>query len=208
MSIYMKVSVVALSISLLALPTMAKAETHQRDSWYIGFGIGGGTDASYKYKGKEYSFDDEFKGYSEKSGILALNFKVGATLTPKTLLGFDWTAVREEGKINVFGNTVTSSLQINNYFLMLTHFPWNEGFFLRGGGGLSNIVGEVKSGSLTWSDTASGSGLLGGVGYAFWLGKSFNLTVNLDHSRQFYPSSTTRPESSQFTTLSLGFDWY
>jgi hypothetical protein len=48
------------------------------------------------------------------------------------------------------------------------------------------------------SDTANGFGLLGGLGYAFWLGKSFNLTLNIDHSRQFYSIGSDH-DNSQFT---------
>lgn len=91
---------------------------------------------------------------------------------------------------------------------MLTHFPYEEGFFIRAGGGLSSILYQIDASWSNSSDTVGGYGVLGGLGYAFWLGKSFNLTVNLDHSRQFYPSSTTKPENSQFTILYLGFDWY
>jgi hypothetical protein len=52
-------------------------------------------------------------------------------------------------------------------------------------------------------------GVLAGVGYTFWIGKSFNLTINFDHSRQFYASGDVNyPSNSQFTALHLGFDWY
>lgn len=190
-------------ITLMVVPSVGFAETHQRDTWYIGFGLGGGAGASYKLNGKDITFDDWLRGL-DKSPKVSFNFKVGATISPKTLLGFDATAISQEGTI---GST-TSHIQINNYFLMLTHFPFDEGLFLRGGGGFSNILYDNKGGANNGSDVTKGYGVLGGIGYAFWLGKSFNFTLNADHSRQFYPTSTVRPESSQFTSIYLGFDWY
>ncbi len=62
-------------------------------------------------------------------------------------------------------------------------------------------------GAFSASDSTGGFGILGGIGYAFWLGKSFNLTLNIDHSRQFY-SGGSDPDNSQFTIFYLGFDWY
>jgi hypothetical protein len=67
-------------------------------------------------------------------------------------------------------------------------------------------VVETPSGEV--SDDANGFGVLGGFGYAFWLGKSFNLTLNLDQSFQWYSNDPGEPDKSQFTALYVGFDWY
>lgn len=191
---------IVLTITLLTIPLQVLAETNTRSSWYIGFGLGGGLDARYTVDGEEITFDDWFEGADEKNSKIALNFKVGATLSPKTLLGFDGTAVGQTGRHA--GEDL--QLQINNYFLMLPHFPMEEGFFIRVGGGLSNIMNKVGGDT----DVVHGYGLLGGVGYAFWLGKSFNLTLNLDHSRQYYSEGSGEPDKSQFTIAYVGFDWY
>jgi len=190
--------ILILTIVFFAFQGNGLAETHQRDNWYIGFGLGGAFDASYEDAGQEITFDDWLSG-SDKDPKISLNFKVGGTLSPKTLLGFDITAASQTGSLP----GVDAHIQINNYFLMLTHFPKEEDFFIRAGGGLSALTAEVN----TLSDTASGFGLLGGLGYAFWLGESFNLTLNIDHSRQFY-SGGTDPDNSQFTIFYVGFDWY
>lgn len=197
---HIKLFCLILTLLQFVFPLNGSAESHKRDSWYIGFGIGGGIDASYTLNGKDITFDDWIKGAEEKNPEIAINFKVGSTLSPKTLIGFDVTAVGQTGKLD--GEDV--QIQINNYFLMLTHFPLEEGFFIRGGGGFSNIMFITPIGN----EVVSGYGILGGVGYAFWLGKSFNLTLNLDHSRQFYSTGTNEPDKSQFTIGYIGFDWY
>jgi hypothetical protein len=131
-----------------------------------------------------------------------LNFKVGKTLNSKTLIGFDLTAVSQTGSLG----GIDGHIQINNYFFMFTHFPKEEGFFIRAGGGLSNLMFEID-GAFSASDSTGGFGILGGIGYAFWLGKRFNLTLNIDHYRQFYEGGND-PDNSQFTSFYVGFDWY
>lgn len=188
----------------LTLPAVVSAQPrHQRDSWYIGFGLGGGLAAQWEVDGQTVSFDDWLDGL-EKDPKISLNFKVGGTLSPKTLLGFDITAVAQTGS----AGGLDAHTQINNYFLLMTHFPADEGFFVRLGGGFSNLLTMVETPFGDVSDKVSGVGLLGGFGYALWLGKSFNLTLNLDQSFQWYSSDPGEPDRSQFTILYVGFDWY
>ena len=198
-----------LSVISLIYPLSAFSSTQERDSWYIGYGLGGGLAASYEINRTEFTFDGllEVEGL-DKSLKISLNFKVGRTLTHKSLLGFDITAAGQTGSLATVFGTVESQIQINNNLLMSTHFPREEGFFVRGGGGLSAMVNTVEGSGKAAAAQVSGYGLLGAVGYAFWLGKSFNLTLNIDHSRQFYPSGSSEPDSSQFTIIYMGFDWY
>jgi hypothetical protein len=188
----------------LVLPATASAQArHQRDTWYIGFGLGGALAAQWDANGQTVSFDDWLDGYEKESKVSA-NFKVGLTVSPKTLVGIDLTGVSQSGSLNGLDATA----QINNLFVMMTHFPNQEGFFVRVGGGSSRIQRVVETPSGEVSDDASGLGVLGGFGYAFWLGKSFNLTLNLDQSFQWYSNDPGEPDRSQFTTLYVGFDWY
>ncbi len=182
----------------LGLPAAAAAQTrHQRDNWYIGFGLGGSPSAQWKVNGQTVSFDDWLDGL-DKDPRVSLNFKIGGTISPETLLGFDLTAVGQGG--------VTSGgeahAQINNYFLMLTHFPSQEGLFIRMGGGYSNLSLTIDTNFGDFDERLNGVGALAGIGYAFWLGKSFNLTLNLDYSQQWYSNDTpSEPDTSQFTIL-------
>lgn len=172
--------------------------SQQRDGWYIGFGVGMG-DGSISGQGESFSFE-EINGNRDPMRI-GLNFKVGWTINPRLLLGLDITAARAQASGD---GLVDSAAQITNYDAVATFFPWERGLFVRGGVGLSAFTLEIDG----ESESYGGTNLLGGVGYAFWLGKQFNLTVNLDGSKQFYGSSDVEPESSQFWMLYAGFDWY
>jgi hypothetical protein len=109
------------------------------------------------------------------------HFRIGLTIAPKLLLGFEFA-----------GASV-----VRTYDLVATLFPWSEGFFMRGGFGLSSSGGE-------------GTNVTVGTGYAFWLGRAFNLTVNLDYSAQFWGSAVDEEtsRSRDFWALGFGFDWY
>lgn len=178
--------------------TAPYAAAQQRDGWYIGFGVGI-PDGSISGQGDSFSFK-EINGDRDPTR-LALNFKVGWTVNPRLLLGLDITAARAQASGD---GLVDSAAQITNYNAVATFFPWERGFFVRGGLGLSALTLELDD----ESESYGGTNLLGGLGYAFWLGKQFNLTVNLDASKQFYGSSDLDPEGSQFWMLYAGFDWY
>jgi hypothetical protein len=155
--------------------------------------------------GGTFSFEEMF---GKEPTTVALNFKVGATLNPKLLLGLDITAVGSEAE----EGSASASITIANYDLVATFFPMGRGLYFRGGLGLSRIEFEVE-GTGIFDGTAdfTGTNVLGGVGYAFWLGQSFNLALNFDYSGQFWGDNdggTTGPEKSSFWTVGLGFDWY
>jgi hypothetical protein len=202
----MKITPLLLATLIIGLvtPNLVSAQVpHQRDAWYIGFGLGGALSANWNVDGQSVSFDDWLDGL-DTSPKIALNFKVGGTLSPKTLLGFDLTAVAQGGT----ASGLDAHVQINNYFLMLTHFPYQEGLLFRLGGGYSNLVHIVDSQIGDLDSKINGAGALVGIGYAFWLLKSFNLTVNLDYSQQWYSSDAGEPDRSNFAIAYVGFDWY
>jgi len=179
-------------------PPAAYQQGQQRDTWYIGFGLGTGS-GSAAGQGDSFTFK-ELNGSRDTTNVF-LNFKVGATMSPKLLLGLDISAVRSAAD----SNGVASAVQVTNYDAVVTFFPMERGLFLRGGVGLSKLIWEVDGFNAT---TASGGNVLVGAGYAFWLGQKFNLTVNLDLSAQSYGSSNDKPESSKMWALWLGADWY
>lgn len=170
---------------------------HQRRSWYIGFGIGSGY-GWFDFPGESISFNEMFEGFN--TATLTMNFKVGGTVSPYMLVGFDWTAIRRAGS----AEGISAAVQINNYDAVFTYFPFKEGFFLRGGLGFAGAIQDISGYGIA---TAYGFDILLGTGYAFWLGRSFNLTLNADYSMQFYGGGD-EPDGSKFINIYLGFDWY
>jgi hypothetical protein len=178
-------------------PPLRPAKT--RGSWYIGFGLGSGngsiSDDSGTHPFKDYVGADPMN--------LSFNFNVGATLTPSLLLGFEGGAVAALSSTEVEPGVRDTQIQTNYYDAALTYFPMERGFFVKGGLGLSTLVWDLDSaGSNSWS----GYNVMGGVGYAWWLGQSFNLVASLDGTKAWYGSDG--PDSTQGWSLQLGFEWY
>jgi hypothetical protein len=166
--------------------------------WYVGTGIGAGFGVKFKQNGRSLSFDDALQNATDKTPLIALNVvNAGIALGPSLLVGFSGSLAGKTGKIA--GND--AQVQINNYFAAVTWFPAERGFFVRGGGGPSNIV--VDTGAT--STRTGGFGLLLGAGYALQIAGRHNITFTLDHTRQSYGSSTTKPENSQFSAAYLGY---
>jgi hypothetical protein len=182
-----------------AYPRYARSP-YQRDSWYIGFGVGSG-DGRISGQGSTSSLEEIQANGSATA--LTLNFKLGATVTPHLLVGLDVSAIRSA--VNDSGG-LSTAVQITNYDAMATWFPAGHGFFLRGGAGITVLT--LENVFVPGTQRIDGTNLTVGAGYAWWLGRSFNLTANLDFSGQSYGSSNTRPESSSFWNLWVGFDWY
>jgi hypothetical protein len=181
----------------------------QRDRWYIGFGVGGGN-GRVRFAGETLSFED-FLGEGVTPG--ALHFEIGATVTPRLLLGFDLRVIAASADYRTAAGDLERSLGIVNLDGVATFFPWERGLFVRGGIGLSSLNATERLNGTRTDASATGANLLAGIGYAFWLGRSFNLTLNLDFSGQSYGSSENweggeGPEASSFWALGLGFDWY
>jgi hypothetical protein len=172
----------------------------QRDSWYIGFGLGSGF-GSGVYGGQRIDLGDVYSGGSTP---LSLQFEIGATLRPDLLFGLDLRAFRHQasGPYDVAGLAVNDpAIQITQALAMMTWFPARNGLYLRGGLGLAQYHEDGLG-------TASGVSVLAGVGYAMWLGRSFNLSVGLDLSAQGYGDSGVLPSSTRFGELGVGFHWY
>ncbi len=190
-----------------------------RDRWYIGFGVGGGdgkvANATQTQTFKQAALD-------QRPTTVFLNFKVGATMTPKLLLGLDVGAISSAAEANGVSTTIgvvdaTTSLGIANVDAVATFFPTERGFFVKGGFGRSAVTYAVDVSGYGKSDRSVGGwNVVGGLGYAWWLGRQFNLTANLEFSRQWYggSSSVSGPflldeiADSQFWSLWVGFDWY
>jgi hypothetical protein len=178
-----------------APPAPRAGPARQRGSWYIGFGLGAGDG--------RILLEDGTADFSDMVGPeptpMAFNFRVGGTVTPNLLVGFDGGFVAASSS----ASGIDSSIQLNYYDAGFMYFPAEHGFFLRGALGLSSVVWEVDPG---FSADARGFNVLGGAGYAFWLGRTFNLTLNLEAARHWF--SEVGLEGGTAWSAWLGFDWY
>jgi hypothetical protein len=183
-----------------------------RSSWYAAFAIGGG-DGNVRGSpaGAGAKRTLSLHDYFGKGPItFAFDLEVGATLTPKLLLGGELTAFAAAAAYDGPYGTSTASLAMTNVNAVLTFYPFERGLFLRGGAGLASLgatqevqgpAGKVKS-----KQTARGGDVALGAGYALWAGDRFNLSLNLDWSRQLLSGDGFTGAS--FWRLGVGFGWY
>jgi len=168
-----------------------------RSSWYIGLGLGGASGQAVDTAGS-LKLED---WVDASPATLLVQFQAGVTLTPRLLFGGELSVLR------IASNTggVTKAVQITNLDAMLTWYPLERGPFLRGGAGLTSFRRDW-----TGYDTGQfgGANLTIGAGYAFWLGRTFNLVLHLDYSKQWYGANAIALTNSSYAALWLGFDWY
>jgi hypothetical protein len=180
-------------------PFATAPREHQRGGWYIGFGLGSGG-GSARIGNESYSFAD-LLGRSGTTG--AINFRVGVTVTPKLLVGFDG------GGVGAIASSPSEVFQLNYYDVGAMFFPWDHGAFVRAAAGRSVFAIDTDGPVLYGKGSYGGWNALGGIGYAFWLGKAFNLTLNLDYQAHFFSSSGAIDVSrGSAWSAWLGFDWY
>lgn len=201
----MKGIVTLITVLALALPTAVRAgdgEAFQRDSWYIGFGLGFGS-LEHTVDGRKISANDWLAG-SEDRFRMGGSFRVGWTLSPNWLLGLDINFNSASG----LQNGVERDLTVYNFFGVATWFPQGEGFFVRGGAGFSDIDQSFATGKSTVTFTESGHGVQLGAGYAWRFGERAHLTVSLDLTRNYFDGGPGEPTDARSTLLSVGVDWY
>ncbi|MCB9529986.1 MAG: hypothetical protein H6701_16630 [Myxococcales bacterium] len=179
----------------------------ERGAWYIGFSIGGGVNG-VMFGDRSVTYAEHAEralGGDDDTGLdLAMNLQIGGTLTPHVLLGFEGAFMARSGEETGY------RLQHNQYLLAASVFPMQDGqgFFLKGGVGLSILVIEYDTFRQT-ETSSNGVGLMGGLGYALWLGDSFNLTLSNDfHYGRYGGGGESEPASAWFDMLALGFAWY
>jgi hypothetical protein len=185
---------------LLFLASLAPVASAQVDwsRWYAGAGLGLGINAHYRQDGGTLDFDEGMPGATDKSVLAAFNVEGGLQLDAKNLLGVHVSSAGKTAKIA--GND--AGTYIANYFVMLTHFPRERGFFARVGGGYASIV--VDDGIT--SVRTGGAGIQAGVGYAWHVLTNHYVTLALDQSFQFYHSNGEhRPTRSEFSAATLGY---
>lgn len=191
---------------VLAVPLLASAHdpgpaaAAGRDAWYLGFGIGTGTGSAGRPGGRasfqDLSVDRPTNGF--------FNVRAGATLSERLLLGGEFSGI--SAVANEAG--IDSTVSVANLDVVATFFPTGRGLALRGGAGWSRFDRTLEGAGLDADQRRDGANVMAGVGYAWWLGRSFNLSLNLDLFQQWYGPSDSFVESSRCAVAYLGFDWY
>lgn len=201
-----------LALGLLGASGTAYAEPahaeSERDEWYIGFSLGTGV-ASFTVDDKSRSYSEYFDEIGLKDAMrLGINFEVGATITPKLLVGFETAAMAQIGAEMIGDVERKVQLQHSQYLASATYFPMEKGLFLKAGAGLSRIVllSEVGQRSLEVSESGFGGSL--GAGYALWMGESFNMLLANDFHMATFSGGDGAPQGGWFNLTRLGFYWY
>ncbi len=182
----------------------AFADNGPRSPWYIGFSVGTSTNAEYEAGGASYSFKD-FTGSSDTFGM---SFRVGGTLGAKHLLGADIGFITAAGSDSLSDYVIMMSHEVLSY----TFYPATKGFFLRVGAGLGHL--DRSRSSYFYGDadgTDDGTAVMFGLGYSFWIGRTFNIGLNLDHELHNYSSNSgdyANVDSASATQFAVSFDWY
>ncbi|ACG75002.1 conserved hypothetical protein [Anaeromyxobacter sp. K] len=187
----------------VAAPERGARPLH-RSPWYVGFGLGYGTGAVGSSVDRR-SFRDLVGGTSTS---FAAQLEAGATLGPRTLLGGELLVVGAAAHPDdpLLGRT-TRTVRVANLDAVLTFFPLGDGLFFRAGAGASRLSLSVKSASGSEGDAWLGTNVLGGIGYAFRIGRRFSLSMKLDGSRQWYRGAAG-PGASRFWAAYGGVAWY
>jgi hypothetical protein len=178
-----------------AAPAAYVPRYHTRSAWFFGFGLGTG-DAAVA-SGRSFETIRDVVGAGAKVG--AARAEIGLTLTDRLLFGVELGAQGTQGDVG----GETARFVLADADAVLSFFPDADGLFVRFGGGVSWLHRE-RAGATTNDRGYNG---LVGLGYAFWIGERFNLSLRIDHARAFFGKGSAADASEQWAA-SLGFDWF
>lgn len=173
----------ALLAALLTLPAAAHAQRAQtRDGFFLGLGLGYGS-LGLGCDGCDFDREGGLSGY----------FKIGGALSQQVLLGGETTGwFKSEDGVDIS----QGNLQGNVYF-----YPSpTGGFFVKGGAGLSTISLDAGIGG---SDSETGFGWGGGVGYDVRVGDNFSITPVVSYFRGEFDGFSTN-----VLQLAFGVTWH
>jgi hypothetical protein len=168
---------------------------HSRDAWY--FGVGAGTGGATVYGDRAFATLRDLTGGDSKVG--AARAEVGLTLGDRLLLGAELSMIATQ-RLFEGSNARVATTQADAVF---TFFPEADGFFVRLGGGWS-LLRRAHAGDVVNDHGFNG---LAGIGYAFWVGQHFNVSLRIDHSRQRWAKGTDA-RTGETWAGTLGLDWY
>ena len=170
---------------------IAEPKPHDRNGFFIGFGLGGGS-------GGMEDVDDR------KGGGVG-NFRLGYAITPEVTIGLEssaWIWQEEQSGIDLMVSFSVATFGA-------TYWPGNKGVYLKGGVGFGTVSFEesveTSLGTLKLENDDSGFGLLGAVGYEWRLTKKFALGPEVDFA---YLNVGGDVGSANYVAGTLMLNWY
>ena len=177
---------------ILTAATADATQPHDRNGFFIGFGLGGGSASLTNSDGE-----------SDSDGGGTGQFRIGGAVTPQLTLGLEsasWTHTYSEAGVDF-----TWTFSVGTFGA--TWFPIvDQGFFVRGGLGFGRAQADLAVGSVRVSASEGGLGLLAATGYEWRLTRKFALgpQVELTHI------AIGGDEIDSITVVdgALQFNWY
>ena len=202
----------------------------QRNPWYVGFELG--PNAGQLPRDEQlHTLGD----YAEL-GDAVPTIEGGLTLGPQLLIGLRSASFSRD----FFGDSdenagywINETTNIDNYTLVITHFPRGSGQFMRFGIGLSNFnyyynkEKEYEPADSSLSDTQReqfyeqqnqereanrihenfsvfGPSTLVSIGYAFWVGNHANISISANYSGHFFATEN----AAHLGSINFGLWWF
>jgi len=150
--------------------TASALEPHERNGFFIGFGLGAGN-ASW-----DWSFQSS-DSPSEGSGTI--DFRIGGAIRSDLVLGFESSSWVKDYDLGAGGTKVgDAKVTFSTALFAATWFPGNQGFYMRGGVGVGTARGEVNVDVpgfefLSLESDDSGVAVLAALGYEWRLSRKF-----------------------------------
>lgn len=165
-------------LGLLVLTTTGVAQAQDREGFWVGFGVGGGS----------LGIDG---GTDRTTGVVGY-VKLGGTLSDKFLLGMESNAWTKDES----GARVTHT----NFSAVAYFYPSaSNGFFLKGGIGASRL--SVGVGDLSVAE--NGGGAVFGLGYDARIGDNWSITPVLNFNGGVFAGG-----NSNLSEFGVGVTWH
>lgn len=188
-------TVLVLCIICLAsftVPALAE-RPHNRDGFFIGFGLGGGS--------------AHWKGADDRSVGGVGNFRIGYAVSPNLTFGLESCSwVKRESAGAAGGLTLIYNVSTFG----ATYFPWNSGAYIKGGMGYSTAsfedVGFLPGlGENKFQIDQTGFGILAAAGYEWRLTRKFAIGPEID---VVYLRLGDPFHDANYASVTLMMDWY
>ena len=196
-----KLRLFAVSFLVLLFTAAAQAElkpaTHS--GIYIGFGLGWG---SLKVELDDDNEDVSFISDAESGG--AGNFRIGAALSNKLLLGVEANSWVKDYDVTSADEIFDARITVSNLAVTLTYYP-AEQFFIKGGPAIATSELEFDIPGTIFSGTVEdeGAGLMLGAGGEFRLTRKFAIVPSAQWMYQKFDDYKIT-----FFSATIGVGWF